>query len=160
MWLKQKNLTSALLRDWSLNTTITLSAGAPLTARVLGSVADAGGSGATGSARADASGLPVNGGDGYFNTAAFTTPPGNRYGNAGRNTIPGPGTFGMNASFGRYWQIGDSSRRRLDVRMEAENILNHVNITGYGTVVNASNYGLATAAGQMRSIQLALRLRF
>ncbi|HEY3443322.1 MAG TPA: TonB-dependent receptor [Paludibaculum sp.] len=160
LWMKQKNLTSKILKDWSLNATITLNTGAPLTARVLGSVADAGGSGATGSARADATGASISGGSGYFNTAAFTTPPGNRYGNAARNTIPGPGTFGMNASFGRAWQIGDNSRHRLEGRLEADNILNHVNISSYGTVVNATNYGLATAAGQMRSIQLSLRLRF
>lgn len=160
LWMKQKNVASSVLRDWSLNTSITVSSGAPLTARVLGSVADAGGSGATGSARADATGLPVNGGSGYFNSLAFTTPPGDRYGNAGRNTIPGPGLFSMNASFGRAWQIGDNSRRRLEGRLEAQNILNHVNISGYGTVVNASDFGLATAAGQMRSIQLSFRLRF
>ena len=160
LWLKQKNLTSAILRDWSLNTTIVLNSGAPLTARVLGSVADAGGSGATGSARADATGLPINAGDGYFNKLAFRTPAGDQYGNASRNTIPGPGLFGMNASFGRSWVLGDNTRRRLEGRVEADNILNHVNISGYGTVVNASNYGLATAAGQMRSISLSLRLRF
>ena len=159
-WLKQKNLASRVLKDWSLNSTITLNSGSPLTARVLGAVADAGGSGATGSARADATGLPVSGGDGFFNTLAFAAPPGDRYGTAARNTIPGPGQFGMSASFGRSWQIGDNSRRRLEGRAEATNILNHVNISGYGTVVNASNYGLATSAGQMRTMQLMLRLRF
>jgi hypothetical protein len=127
---------------------------------VLGAVADAGGSGATGSARADATGLAVNAGTGYFNTAAFTIPPANRYGNAGRNTIPGPGTFSMNAAFGRSFQIGENTRHRLEGRLEANNVLNHVNITSYGTVVNSANYGLATAAGQMRSIQLTVRFRF
>lgn len=160
LWLRQRTLWTETLRDWNLSLNFTLNSGRPLTARVLGSVADPGGSGATGSARADATGLPIHSGSGYFNTLAFTIPPANRYGNAGRNTIPGPGSFLLNASFGRSFQIGESTRRRLEARLEASNVLNHVNITGYGTVVNAANYGLATSAGPMRSVQLTVRFRF
>jgi outer membrane receptor protein involved in Fe transport len=160
IWLRQRNLLTNILRDWNLMTSINANSGRPLTATVLGSVADAGGSGATGSARADATGLPIDMGSGYFNPAAFSIPPGDRYGNAGRNTIPGPGSFVLNTSFGRSFQLGENSRHRLDGRVEANNLLNHVNITGYGTVVNSANYSLATQAGQMRSLQLTLRLRF
>jgi hypothetical protein len=160
IWMRQRNALTAVLRDWNLSTSISLNSGRPLTARVLGSVADAAGSGAIGSARADATGLPVHGGTGYFNLAAFAVPPADRYGNAGRNTIPGPGSFVMNASFGRSFQVGENTRHRLEGRLEATNVLNHVNISSYGTVVNAANYGLATAAGPMRSIQLTVRFRF
>ncbi|MBI4892069.1 MAG: TonB-dependent receptor [Acidobacteria bacterium] len=160
VWLKRRNALTAVLRDWNLNTSINANTGRPLTARVLGSVADAAGTGATGSARADATGQAIDSGSGYFNTAAFAIPPANRYGNAGRNTIPGPGSFMLNASFGRSFQVGESTRHRLEGRLEATNLLNHVNITSYGTVVNAANYGLATAAGNMRSIQLTVRFRF
>lgn len=160
MWMKQRNLLSNVLKDWTLSSNVAVSSGNPLTAKVSGSVADAAGSGATGSARADATGLAIDSGTGYFNTAAFTTPPGDRYGNAARNTIPGPGSFSLNASFGRSWQVGENSRHRLEGRIETTNLFNHVNITSYGTTVNAANYGLATAAGAMRSIQFTVRLRF
>lgn len=160
VWLRQRNLWTALLRDWNLNVNLQANSGRPLTARVLGAVADPGGSGATGSARADATGLPVKGGAGYFNTAAFAVPPANRYGNAGRNTIPGPGSVVLNAGFGRSFPLGESTRRRLNLRLEAQNVLNHVNLTSYGTVVNAANYGQATAAGAMRSVQIHARLQF
>lgn len=160
VWLRQRTAWTALLRDWNLNLSLQANSGRPLTARVLGAVADAGGSGATGSARADATGLPVTSGSGYFNTAAFAVPPADRYGNAGRNTIPGPGSVVLNAGFGRSFQIGESSRRRLELRLEGQNVLNHVNLTSYGTVVNAANYGQATAAGAMRSVQLTARFRF
>jgi hypothetical protein len=134
--------------------------GNPLTARVLGNVADAAGTGATGSARASATGLPINAGSGYFNTLAFMLPAAGQYGTAGRSTIPGPGFFMLNAGLGRSIQIGDDSRHRLEARIEANNVLNHPNITGYGTTVNAVNYGLATNAGNMRSMQFLLRFRF
>ena len=160
IWLRQRNAWTALLRDWNLNLSLQANSGRPLTARVLGAVADPGGSGATGSARADATGLPVKSESGFFNTAAFAVPPADRYGNAGRNTIPGPGSVVLNAGFGRSFQIGESTRRRLELRLEGQNVLNHVNLTSYGTVVNAANYGQATAAGTMRSVQLTARFRF
>jgi hypothetical protein len=66
----------------------------------------------------------------------------------------------VNAGFGRSFQVGESTRRQLEVRLEGQNVLNHVNLTSYGTVVNAANYGQATAAGAMRSVQLTARFRF
>jgi hypothetical protein len=160
-FLKQNTLASKLLREWSMTFGINAHTGGPLTARVLGSAADAAGTGATGSARASATGLPIQSANGgYFNALAFRVPDAGTYGTAGRNTIPGPGMVAVNASFGRGFTIGGNERRRLDLRAEASNVINHVNLTGYGTVVNAANYGLATNAGDMRSLQFSARFRF
>lgn len=159
-FLKRPNWESKLLQDWTLMLGFTARTGNPLTATVLGSVADAAGTGATGSARASVTGLPIESGSGYFNSAAFTIPEAGTYGNAARNTIPGPGMFSLNASFGRAFQIHGDSRKRLEFRVSADNALNHVNITGLGTVVNSATYGLATQAGSMRSIQMTARYRF
>jgi hypothetical protein len=160
IWLKEKSLLSTALAEWIATLSLTMRTGNPVTARVSGNAADAGGTGATGSARASATGLPIESGDGYFNTLAFRVPVSGTYGNAGRNTIPGPGFFQLNAGIGRSIQIGDDSRRRLEARVEANNVLNHPNITGIGTTVNAVNYGLATRAGNMRTMQFQLRFRF
>lgn len=159
IWLRQRNTWTHFLRDWTLSGNMSLSSGAPLTARAMGSSTDKSGTGTTSTTRADATGESITSGSGYFNTAAFTSPAGT-YGTAGRGTIPGPGSFNLNANFGRSFQLGDSFRRRLEARIEANNILNHPNITGYGTVVDSTTYGLATSAGSMRSVQLTLRLRF
>jgi hypothetical protein len=131
--------------------------GSPFTATVLGNRSDAGGTGNVGSARAGATGLAVGGGE-FFNLAAFALPPATRFGNAGRNTIPGPGSFSMNGSFGRAFTLGE--RRVLDFRVEASNLMNTVNITRFGTTVNSSNYGVATGAGSMRTVTANLRVRF
>jgi hypothetical protein len=146
------------LKDWILSGAITAETGTPLTARVLGNIADTGGTGSIGSGRANASGLPVDSGSGYFNLAAFTLPSAGQYGNAGRNTIPGPGMFVMNLSLSRSINLGE--RRRFEMRGDGTNIFNHVNITNLGTVVNAVNYGLPTAAGAMRTLSVSLRFRF
>ena len=149
-----------LLRNWSLSGGITAESGTPLTARVQGInsgvLAQTGG---TGSERADSTGEPVESGSGFFNPAAFTLPPTGQFGTAGRNTIPGPSLVSVNAAFGRSFQFGDT-RRRLEFRAEANNVLNEVNYTNVGTVVNAVNYGLPTAASAMRTLDIVMRFRF
>ncbi len=146
------------LKDWTLSGGMTYGSGTPLTARVLGNQADTGGTGAIGSGRADATGAPVDSGTGFFNLTAFTIPVPGQFGNAGRNTIPGPSQVALNLSFGRSFSVGE--RRRLEFRADSQNFMNHVRYTSLGTVVNASDYGLPAAAGAMRTITLTTRFRF
>ena len=136
-----------------------LASGNAFTAQVLGNRSDQGGAGTIGSGRADASGLPIESEAGFFNPAAFVIPPAGRFGNAGRNTIPGPGFLALNISLGREISIGDN-RRSVDIRLESNNVLNNVNITRIGTTVNSLNYGLTLDASAMRSVTINLRMRF
>jgi trimeric autotransporter adhesin len=148
-----------LLRNWSLSGSITAETGIPLTARVLGNTAELAQTSGVGSDRADATGEPVTAGTGYFNLAAFTVPPHGEFGDAGRNTIPGPDMLAVNMAFGRSFQFGDT-RRRLEFRFEANNIFNQVSITNINTVVNASTYGLPISAAAMRTCDVVTRFRF
>jgi hypothetical protein len=153
--------TGKLLKDWTLNGNTQFATGTPLTARVLGNQANSGGTGAIGSGRADATGLAIDtGGNGFFNPAAFTIPPATRFGNAGRNTIPGPSRWFLNASFGRSFPVGNDNRRRLEARLEGTNLTNHVAYTNLGTVINALNYGLPVSTMPMRSLNVNVRFRF
>jgi trimeric autotransporter adhesin len=145
--------------DWTLSGSVSLGSGTPFTARVLGNQSNNGGTGAIGSGRANSTGLPVDDGSGYFNPLAFAIPPSGFYGDASRNTIPGPWQFSINMSLARSFRLGDD-RRRLEFRVDSSNTLNHVNISGIGTVINAVNYDLATAAGGMRTVTATVRLRF
>jgi hypothetical protein len=146
-------------RDWSLSGGVTWSSGLPLTARLLGNQSDITGTGAVGSSRAEATGLPIEaGGYPFFNPLAFTLPAPGELGNAGRNTIPGPQQLSLNLSLARSISFGE--RRRLEFRVDSRNFTNSVYYTSYGTVVNASNYGLATAAGAMRTLTFTTRFRF
>ncbi len=145
------------LKDWQLTGTTQVQSGRPLTATVLGNASNVGGAGVAGTVRADATGLPIDAGSGYFNPAAFSVPLAGFYGTAGRGTIPGPGTFSMNLQLARQIQIAE--RKSIEFNVSANNLLNHVNISGFGTVVNSLNYGLATGAAGMRTIQATVRFR-
>ena len=73
--------------------------------------------------------------------------------------IPGPFSFTTNISLGRNFPLGEG-RRSLDLRLDSTNALNIMNVTRIGTTVNASNYGLPLATGNMRTMQATLRFRF
>jgi len=153
------SLAGRLLRDWQLTGSVTAQTGTPLTARVLGNSARLAQTGGIGSGRAEATGLDLASAAAFFNLGAFTVPLPGEFGDAGRNTIPGPSLVALNAGFGRSFQFGES-RRRLELRLEGNNILNHVSYTNINTVVNATNYGLPIAASTMRSFSIVLRFRF
>ena len=147
------------LRDWQVSGSVTFTSGLPLTATILGNQADILGNGEVGSSRAEATGLPIEApGYPYFNPLAFTTPPPGVLGDAGRNTIPGPDQWVLNLSLARSIDLGE--RRRLEFRIDTRNFTNSVFYTNYGTVVNALNYGLPTAATAMRTMTMTMRFRF
>ncbi len=94
-----------LLKDWQVSGNLTAQTGNPLTARVLGNGAQLASTGGIGSGRADATGESVTAGGGFFNTAAFAVPLAGTFGDAGRNTIPGPGTVSLNTAFARSFTM-------------------------------------------------------
>ena len=152
-------LAGRLLRDWQLSGSFVAQTGTPLTARVLGNSATLAQTGGIGSGRAEATGMGLAAATGFFNLAAFTAPPPGEFGDAGRNTIPGPGLVTLNAAFGRSFQFGET-RRRLELRLEGNNLFNYVNFSNINTVVNATNYGLPISAAPMRTVQVVVRFRF
>jgi hypothetical protein len=148
----------ALLKDWNVMANINVRSGNPLTATAGGARTQVSGTAVTGTLRADATGLPVSAAGMLFNTAAFTSPASGTWGDAGRNTIPGPTVFALNGSMGRVFRFGE--RRSVDLQVQAQNLLNKVTITNWGTTLGSANYGLATAASGMRKITASLRFRF
>lgn len=144
-----------MLRGWTVGGVLNATSGTPFTATING---DSSGTGYTGDARAQATGLPVTTGSGFFNPLAFAAPAPGTFGDAGRDTIPGISQFTLTASFFRSFRIDD--KRRIEFRIDSTNPINHVNITGINTTVGSIPYGLPTTAGGMRSITATVRIRF
>jgi hypothetical protein len=144
-----------LLSGWTLQNTFNIHSGNPLTALISGNLAK---QAVSGQLRAEATGQSISGGN-YFNLAAFELPPTGEFGNAGRNTITGPILVSLNGNLNRSWRFGET-RRTLQLRLQASNVLNHVQITSFGTTVNSTMYGLPTAASGTRNVSLVLRLSF
>jgi hypothetical protein len=156
-----QGVAARLLSNWMLHSSFTIASGTPYTARVLGDFFDVG-RGTSGTLRADATGQPIQLDDStvaqWFNTAAFTLPAPGQFGDAGRNTIIGPGTVQVDMSISKNITIGD--RHGVEFRASGTNVFNHANFSAIDTAVNSPSYGRVTAVGTMRRVQLSARYRF
>jgi hypothetical protein len=152
------------IAGWTFNGNFALASGTPMTARYASSNGSSSGAALYNSLRPDATGvessLPKSERtwQRFFNTAAFAIPSGT-YGNAGRNTITGPGSISLNLSVRKGFQL-DERNRRLDFSWQVQNLLNHPNWGGVSTTVNALNFGQVTSVRGMRSMSMNLRVRF
>ena len=148
---------------WTINGNFQIGSGTPMSARYT-STTSGGGSALYNSLRPDATGVPVSlpWGDRtvlqYFNTTAFAIPQG-QYGNAGRNTIAGPGSHSMNLSLRKSFRLGENNRR-IDFGWQVTNVFNHPNWSGVSTNVTALNFGQVTGVGRMRAMTFNLRINF
>ncbi len=94
----------------------------------------------------------------WFNPSAFAQPATGTFG-MGPNNILGPGTFYINASLVRTVRIRE--RQTLELRLEAFNLLNHVQPTNPNATINtASTFGKITVFGDPRIMQFALKYLF
>ena len=157
---------AGVLADWRIIGNTSIQSGIPYTANVRGNQSAGGGLGAYFSGRAQATGLPVSLPSSarstldFFNTAAFTLPPAGEFGNAGRNTIEGPGSINFNMSLMRMLTVSEQKGIRLNFRIQANNIFNHPNFTGIATTVDATGFGRVTSVGGMRTLGVTMRLTF
>lgn len=94
----------------------------------------------------------------WFNTACFTLPPTNTFGNAGRNTVTGPGLVNIDFSLSRNFSIREGMR--LQFRAEAFNIANYPNFNYPPATQNTASFGQIASANDPRQIQLGLKLVF
>ncbi|HEV3484408.1 MAG TPA: hypothetical protein VG106_03300, partial [Vicinamibacterales bacterium] len=94
----------------------------------------------------------------WFNTAAFAPNAIGTFGNAGRNSIRGPGFQSLD--LGLHKTFGAPRGLKVQVRVEAFNALNTVNLREPNTSQNSSNFGRILAAEDPRIMQFALRLWF
>jgi hypothetical protein len=118
------------------------------------------GTGVTGSIRPDYTGASVyDAPQGlYLNPAAIAVPTQGQWGNAGRNSITGPGQFVLNATMARTFRSSD--RVSVDLRLEAANVLNTVTFPTWNTIAGNAQFGLPNSANPMRTLQAVLRMRF
>ena len=105
-------------------------------------------------------GLPSASINEWFNTAAFAIPSTPMYGNAGRNILRAPGTFNIDAVLAKSIPWGQNEARRIQVRTEFFNLLNHTNFGLPQTSIDSPGFGTITSALPGRVIQFCARLEF
>lgn len=166
-FLNNGGMLANILSNWSVMDITSFTSGLPSTAFVAGNASNnVSGLAPFGGLRADATGVPVALPSSeqstlqYFNTAAFAVPAAGEFGNAGRNTIPGPHSLNFDLSLDRRITISRERNLSADIRLATSNTFNLVNYSGLSTIVNSSTFGRVTGVNSMRTMTLSVRFRF
>ncbi|HEX6467263.1 MAG TPA: carboxypeptidase regulatory-like domain-containing protein [Terriglobales bacterium] len=156
--------TRMVTQDWRLSTVYQLQSGMPFTISVFGDTANSGTVLGENPIRANVTGQPVFGPGTHtaamwFNPAAFATPAAFTYGNAGRNSVYGPGMQTLDLALARTFNLTENAN--FQFRAEAFNALNKTNLGTPNRYVNEPQFGTITMAMTSgREIQFSARVSF
>ena len=152
---------NAIVGGWQMGSIVTLQSGFPITPNIGGTDRSGTGGGfdlpnATGVSPYLDNPVPTR----WFNLAAFTVPAAGTYGNAGRNSVVGPGV--VTFDFSLHNDFKTTEKQRLEFRWEMFNAANHpVWATPNTNANNAGAFGTITGTRvNMRQMQLALKYVF
>ncbi len=148
----------AVFGGWQAGGNFTAQSGAPFTVNIASDQANIGAGPAQ---RPNVSGNPNAGPQTpqqWFNTAAFSLPAQFTFGNAPRNSVIGPGLQEFDLSLQKEVAVTDSSK--LQLRLEAYNVLNHPNFNIPNRTAFTANFGSISSAQDSRQLQLAVKFLF
>ena len=94
----------------------------------------------------------------WINPAAFVAPPQFTYGNAGRNSVTGPGRSQFDLSLIKNLPL--HQERRLQLRLEVFNLFNRANFFNPGVALGTAQFGRISQAADGRSVQFGARFIF
>ena len=153
-----------LTQNWQLATIYQFQTGMPFTISVFGDTANAGSILGENPIRANYTGQAIypagtHTAQEWFNPAAFAAPPAYTFGDVGRNSLYGPNLQTLDMSVAREFRV--SEKLGLQIRGEAFNSLNQVNLGTPNRYVNEPQFGTdTTTMTPGRELQLSARLSF
>jgi hypothetical protein len=100
----------------------------------------------------------------WFNGQAFRQPAAGTFGNMARNSLRGPSTWGWDLSLIKNIQL-NARDQRLQLRVEAFNVLNHPNLAqpgdgGFNNDPLSGSFGRVTSKAGNRAVQLGVKFIF
>jgi len=97
-----------------------------------------------------------------MSASIFPLPDTVRAGNLPRDFFRRPGYARVDAALLKDFPIpiGRAEKAQLQVRVEAYNLFNRININGIASSLSAPNFAQATSAYPMRVLQLSLKFVF
>ncbi len=96
----------------------------------------------------------------WFNTASFAAPAVGAWGDAGHNSLRGPGRDNWNISLFKSFVLSESRGSRFELRVETFNTWNHTELNQVSTGLGSSNFGQVTSAFDPRIFQLGGKIYF
>ena len=94
----------------------------------------------------------------WFNTAAFSAPARFAYGNSPIGVVEGPAAHILDLGLMKNFHFGEG--KYIQIRAEAYNALNKVNLGNPGTTLGTANFGRILSSGAARTMQFGAKLVF
>ena len=94
----------------------------------------------------------------YVNPEPLYRQPDRTFGNAGHNSLRGPGYFDVDIAVSREFKLLRAGN--APARAEAFNVLNHPNFMLPNGNISSSNFGQITTANDPRILQASMKLIF
>jgi carboxypeptidase family protein/TonB-dependent receptor-like protein len=156
------NPVKLVLQDWQLNGMFSAFSGTPFTVTANGTTLNTPSNTQTADLVGTFNVLDNFGSSGrWFDTAAFGQPAGVRFGDTGRNQFYGPGGYTLDFAVFRSFPMG--GQRRLEARINAGNVLNHMVPGGPQTLITSGTFGQITGINgnyPERAVSVGLRFSF
>jgi len=157
-WLSS-GLSGKLLGGWQFSGALAVYSGLPMTFTYNATGLNAPGNGQ----RANITGpTAVLGGIGpgskWFDTTGFSIPAAATFGNAGRNTMSGPGYWNLNMSLIKRFLF--TERFKSELRFETFNLTNTPHFNNPNSALDSTAFGTVTSSFGERQVQLGFKLFF
>jgi Carboxypeptidase regulatory-like domain/TonB dependent receptor len=148
------------LGGWEISGIVTMTSGLPINPQLTGGQSGNGLPNATNRPdKVSSVSYPHKVGE-WFDTAAFASPASGAWGNAGFNSLRGPGRDNWNLSLFKSFQFSEDRGRRLELRAESFNVWNHTQFDQVSNALGASNFGQVTSAFDPRVFQFGAKIYF
>jgi hypothetical protein len=150
---------AALGRQWRINAIVTLQSGSPFTVNLGTDRANIGsGPAQRPNVSCDPNMFVNPSPTEWFNTSCFSLPAAYSFGNAGRNSVLGPGYADVDVGLERDISLAGGSRLRF--RLETFNLLNRVNFGAPNRTFGTANFGRIFSAEPARQMQLSVKFLY
>ncbi len=153
-------LVKSTVAGWEISGIITIESGLPINPQLTG--------GQSGNALPNATNRPDLVGSvtyphtvaQWFSTSSFASPTVGSFGNAGHNSLRGPGRDNWNLSLFKSFLLSEARGSRLELRLETFNTWNHTQFNQVSNGLGSSNFGQVTSAFDPRILQLGGKIYF
>lgn len=145
---------------WEISGIVTMTSGLPINPQLTGGQSGNGLPNATNRPNQVTSVSYPHTAGAWFNANAFALPAVGAWGNAGHNSLRGPGRDNWNLSLFKNFVISESRGSRFELRAESFNTWNHTEFNQVSNALGSNNFGQVTSAFDPRVFQFGAKLYF
>ena len=156
----ENRLLKSTLGGWEVSGIVTLTSGLPLNPQLTGGQSSNGLPNATNRPDQIASVSYPHTVAEWFSTSSFVNPAAGSFGDAGHNSLRGPGRDNWNISLFKSFVLSETRGSRLELRVESFNTWNHTEFNQVSNGLGSNNFGQVTSAFDPRVFQLGGKIYF